>query len=196
MDIIFPRVAGLDLHKKTIVATVRCMTCGGTFQTETRTFGTMTRDILALSDWLAEHGVTHVAMESTGVLWKPVWNILDGRFELLLVNPRELKQVPGRKSDIKDSQWIAQLLQHGLLRKSFVPNRPQRELRDLTRHRASFRRSRRGWQTASIRYWRTPISNWARLPATSSVFPGGRCSTPWWREKATPRSLHAWRGAA
>ena len=80
--------------------------------------------------------MTHVAMEATGVLWKPVWNILDGRFELLLVNPRELKQVPGRKSDIKDAQWIAQLLQHGLLRSSFVPSRPQRELRDLTRHRA------------------------------------------------------------
>ncbi len=136
MDIIYQRVAGLDLHKETIVAAVRCLGPAGKLETDLRVFGTMTRDILGLSDWLAAHGVTHVAMEATGVLWKPVWNILDGRFQLLLVNPRELKQVPGRKSDVKDAQWIAQLLQHGLLRSSFVPGRPQRELRDLTRHRA------------------------------------------------------------
>ncbi len=136
MDIIYQRVAGLDLHKETIVAAVRCLGPAGKLETDLRTFGTMTRDLLELSDWLAAHGVTHVAMEATGVLWKPVWNILDGHFELLLVNPRELKQVPGRKSDVKDAQWIAQLLQHGLLRSSFVPGRPQRELRDLTRHRA------------------------------------------------------------
>jgi transposase len=96
----------------------------------------MTRDILELSDWLASLGVTHVAMESTGVLWKPIWNILEGRFTLLLVNPRDVKQVPGRKSDVRDCQWLAQLLHCGLLRSSFVPPRPLRELRDLTRHRA------------------------------------------------------------
>lgn len=142
MDIIFRRVAGLDVHKKTIVVCVRCVNQQGKLEEETRTFGTMTRDLLQMSDWLTEHGVTHVAMEATGVLWKPVWNILDGRFELLLVNPRELKQVPGRKSDVKDSQWIARLLQHGLLRSSFVPPRPQRELRDLTRHRAQLQGER------------------------------------------------------
>jgi transposase len=142
MDIIYPRVAGLDLHKVTIVAEVRCLNRQGKLERDLRTFGTMTRDLLQLSDWLTEHGVTHVAMEATGVLWKPVWNILDGRFELLLVNPRELKQVPGRKSDVKDCQWIAQLLQHGLLRSSFVPGRPLRELRDLTRHRAQLQAER------------------------------------------------------
>lgn len=142
MDIIYERVAGLDLHEKTTVATIRCVNAGGRLETGLRVFGTMTRDLLELADWLAEHGVTHVAMEATGVLWKPVWNILDGRFELLLVNPRELKQVPGRKSDVKDSQWIAQLMQHGLLRNSFVPSRPQRELRDLTRHRAQLQGER------------------------------------------------------
>ncbi len=136
MEIIYQCVAGLDLHKETIVAAVRRISAAGKLDADLRTFGTMTRDLLELSDWLAAHGVTHVAMEATGVLWKPVWNILDGSFELLLVNPRELKQVPGRKTDIKDAQWIAQLLQHGLLRSSFVPGRPQRELRDLTRHRA------------------------------------------------------------
>jgi len=135
MDTIFTNVAGLDVHQKTVVACVRRSQPQGGFVEEVRTFGTMTNDLLDLSDWLEKVGITHVAMESTGVLWKPIWNILDGRFELLLVNPRELKQVPGRKSDVNDAQWIAHLLQCGLLRSSFVPSRPQRELRDLTRQR-------------------------------------------------------------
>lgn len=136
MDTIYSRVAGLDVHQKTIVACVRCLQPQGGMQEQVRTFGTMTRDLLQLSDWLTGNGVTHVAMESTGVLWKPVWNILEGHFQLLLVNPRELKQVPGRKSDVNDAQWIAHLLQCGLLRSSFVPPAPLRDLRDLTRYRA------------------------------------------------------------
>jgi transposase len=136
MDIIYQNVAGLDVHQKTIVACVRRVQPKGDIVEEVRTFGTMTRDLLQMSDWLAKQGVTCVAMESTGVLWKPVWNILEGRFELLLVNPRTLKRVPGRKSDVRDCQWIAQLLHCGLLRSSFVPPRLQRELRDLTRQRA------------------------------------------------------------
>jgi transposase len=141
MDTIFRNVAGLDVHQKTIVACVRKTQPQGTIVEEVRTFGTMTGDLLQMSDWLAKEGVTHVAMESTGVLWKPVWNVLDGgQFELLLVNPRELKQVPGRKTDVSDSQWIAHLLQCGLLRSSFVPSRPQRELRDLTRQRTQLTR--------------------------------------------------------
>lgn len=142
METIYESVAGLDLHKKTVFAHVRRLNRQGQLEEETRTFGTMTKHLLELSDWLAEWNVTHVAMEATGVYWKPVWNILEGRFELLLVNPRELKQVPGRKSDVKDSQWIAQLLHHGLLRSSYVPQRPQRELRDLTRHRAQLQGER------------------------------------------------------
>jgi len=136
VDIIYPCAAGLDLHEETTVAAVRKIGAAGKVEGDLRTFGTMTRDLLEMSDWLKANGVTHVAMESTGVLWKPVWNILEANFKLLLVNPRELKQVPGRKTDVKDAQWIAQLLQYGLLRSSFVPARPQRELRDLTRHRA------------------------------------------------------------
>jgi transposase len=101
MDIIYQRVAGLDLHQKSVVAAIRCINSEGKQETELRTFGTMTRNLLELSDWLAAHGVTHVAMEATGVLWKPVWNILEGHFELLLTNPRELKQVPGHKSDVR-----------------------------------------------------------------------------------------------
>jgi transposase len=126
----------LDVHKKTVVACRRIINEGGRLDQEVKTFGTMTGDLLALSEWLAEAGVTHVAMESTGVYWKPVWNILAGRFEVLLVNARHIKQVPGRKTDVKDCEWIGQLLQHGLLRSSFVPEQPIRELRDLTRHRA------------------------------------------------------------
>lgn len=141
MDLIFENVAGLDVHQKTIVACVRTIRPqGGHIAEEVLTFGTMTGDLLRLSDWLVKKGVTHVAMESTGVLWRPVWNILDGQFELLLVNPRELKRVPGRKSDVSDSQWIAQLLQCGLLRSSYVPSRPQRELRELTRQRTQLTR--------------------------------------------------------
>jgi transposase len=142
MDTIHQSVAGLDLHQKMVFVSVRWVNRQGKLEEETRTFGTMTKHLLELSDWLTERSVTHVAMEATGVYWKPVWNVLEGRFELLLVNPRELKQVPGRKSDVKDCQWIAQLLQHGLLRSSLVPPRPQRELRDLTRHRAQLQGER------------------------------------------------------
>jgi transposase len=137
MQTLFQRVAGLDIHKKTVVACVRITDNKGQVRESVRTFGSMTDGLLELHDWLAEEGVTHVAMESTGVYWKPVWNILDsGTFSLMLVNPKGLKQVPGRKSDVKDSQWIAQLLACGLLTSSFVPQREQRELRDLTRQRA------------------------------------------------------------
>lgn len=136
MDIIYQNVAGLDVHKKSITACIRRTNHRGKVAEEVRTFESMTGDLLALADWLQSRGVTHVAMESTGVLWKPVYNILEGLFELLLVNPREIKQVPGRKSDVSDAQWIAHLLACGLLKSSFVPPRELRELRDLTRHRA------------------------------------------------------------
>ncbi len=135
MQIVYECCAGLDVHKESIAACALWTDSHGRVQKEVKTFGTMTRDLLAVSDWLASKGVTHVAMESTGVFWKPVYNILEGAFEILLVNAKHIKQVPGRKTDVKDSEWIAQLLQHGLLRGSFIPERPQRELRDLTRHR-------------------------------------------------------------
>jgi transposase len=136
MDTLFARVAGLDVHLKGIRCAVRCRQSSGKLLATVRSFGTMTRDLRALADYLQSLGVTHVAMEATGVLWKPVWNVLDGRFTLLLVNPRHLKKVPGRKTDVTDAQWLAQLLECGLLRGSFVPPRPIREQRDLTRQRA------------------------------------------------------------
>jgi transposase len=135
MEPIYPCCAGLDVHKDTVVACLRRIDPAGKARKEVRTFGTMTRDLIALSDWMADEGVTHVAMESTGVYWKPIFNILEGRFHVLLVNAQHIKQVPGRKTDVKDCEWIAQLLQHGLLRGSFIPNRPLRDLGDLTRQR-------------------------------------------------------------
>jgi transposase len=135
MEVVYTRCAGLDVHKQTVVACRIIPGPAGELVKEIRTFSTVTRDLLALSDWLAEGGVTHVVMESTGVYWKPIWNLLEDAFTLLLVNAQHLKQVPGRKSDIKDAAWLADLLRHGLLKGSFVPERPQRELRELTRYR-------------------------------------------------------------
>jgi transposase len=137
MDVVHPCCCGLDVHKKTVVACV--LTPGATSHPimQVRTFGTMTDELLGLADWLAAHAVTHVAMEATGAYWKPLWNLLEDRFQLLLVNARHVKAVPGRKTDVKDAQWLAELLRHGLLRPSFVPDRAQRELRELTRYRTA-----------------------------------------------------------
>jgi transposase len=137
MDQIIERVCGLDVHKASIAACIRIPGPEGQRIEQIETFGTMTSDLLALKDWMSTHGVTHVAMESTGVYWKPVYYMLEDNFQLLLVNAAHMKNVPGRKTDIKDCAWIAQLLEHGLLRASFVPPPPIRELRDLTRYRKS-----------------------------------------------------------
>jgi transposase len=136
MEAIIPCCAGFDVHSKTVAVCIRRTSKLGEIHSEVRTFRTLTRDLLDLCDWLSREGVTHVAMESTGVFWKPIYNILEGQFEILLVNARHVKNVPGRKTDVKDCEWLAQLLQCGLLRGSFVPPRPQRDLRDLTRLRA------------------------------------------------------------
>jgi transposase len=141
MQVIYELCCGLDVHKRTITACV-LKWLGGAWQKEIRQFGTMTKDLLALSDWLVGEGCTHVAMESTGVYWKPVYNILEGQFELLVVNAQHLKAVPGRKTDVRDAEWIAELLAHGLLRGSFVPPPSVRELRELTRYRTSLVRDR------------------------------------------------------
>ena len=135
MRIIHRIVAGLDVHKKTVVATRMQVNEEERLVWETETFGTMTQDLLALLDWLAEWECTHVAMESTGDYWKPVFNVLEGTFEVYLVNAQHVKHVPGRKTDVTDSEWLAELMLHGLLRASFIPPKPQRALRDLTRYR-------------------------------------------------------------
>jgi transposase len=142
MDILYSHCCGLDVHKKTVVACLLTPGADGQPAKAIRTFSTMTADLLALADWLAAAGCTHVAMESTGVYWKPIYNLFEQRFELLLVNARHSKAAPGRKTDVRDSEWLADLLQHGLLRGSFVPDREQRELRELTRYRLALVRER------------------------------------------------------
>lgn len=137
MQVIYSRCAGLDVHSASVVACVVVTGADGTWNKETKTFGTMTQDLLELGDWLRGQQVTHAAMESTGSFWKPVYNLLEGQMELLVVNAQHIKAVPGRKTDVLDSEWIADLLRHGLLRGSFIPAKPQRELRELVRHRGN-----------------------------------------------------------
>jgi transposase len=142
MDVTVERCAGLDVHKATVTACIRTPGPGPERAQVIQTFGTTTPDLLALRDWLAAHQVTHVAMESTGVYWKPVYYVLEDAFTLLLVNAAHMANVPGRKTDVADCAWIAQLLECGLLRGSFVPPPPIRELRDLTRYRKALLQDR------------------------------------------------------
>src|SRR5205823_3187377 len=142
MDILYERCCGLDIHKRSVVACLIVPGPAGKPQKTIRTFGTMTADLLQLADWLTSEGVTQVAMEATGVYWQPIWNVLEGSFTLLLANARHIKAVPGRKTDVRDCEWIADLLRHGLLRPSLGPDRPQRELRELTRYRTALIRER------------------------------------------------------
>jgi transposase len=134
---VYKRCAGLDVHKKTVVACRVQIDEQGEWQQEVRTFGTMTCELLQLVDWLLAGEVTHVALESTGEYWKPVYNLLEGNAEVVLVNAQHVKHVPGRKTDVQDAEWLAELLVHGLLKASFIPAKPQRDLRDLTRYRVT-----------------------------------------------------------
>jgi transposase len=133
MQVLYSRCAGLDVHKDVVVARVRCVS--EPQHDEVRSFATTTSALLELNEWLVSHGVSHVAMEATGVYWKPVWHLLEEQFELVLANAQHIRNVPGRKTDVNDATWIADLLAHGLIRSSFVPPAPIQELRDLTRTR-------------------------------------------------------------
>lgn len=137
MRLMYPRCAAIDVHKKTAVACRRQTEANGTVKSEVKTFGTTTPELLQMMDWLAEWEVTTVAIESTAEYWKPVFNLLEGEFEVILVNAKHVKQVPGRKTDVKDAEWLAELLSYGLLKASYIPAKPQRDLRDLTRHRVT-----------------------------------------------------------
>ena len=162
MQVLSTHCAGLDVHKKTVV--VCCLTPGadGTPKRESRTFSTMTQDLLALSDWLASLGITHVAMEATGEFWKPVHTILEATFTVLVVNAHHIKTVPGRKTDVKDAEWLADLLRHGLLRPSFIPPLPQRDQRDLTRQRTNLVQDR-----ATVVNRLQKVLEWANLKLSS-----------------------------
>jgi transposase len=137
MEVLYPRCCGLDIHKKFVVACLLVVDGQGAVQKEVRTFRTLTHELLALGDWLRHAGCTHVVMESTSCYWRPVYNLLEGQFELVVANAYHIKAVPGRKTDVKDAEWIADLLRHGLLRASFIPSAAQRHLRDLTRYRTT-----------------------------------------------------------
>jgi transposase len=139
MQVLYSRCAGLDVHSRSVSVCVSVCDSGAKKRQLVRVFPTFTRDLLEMADWLKREGVTHVAMEATGVYWRPVWAVLEDQFEQMLVNPQHMKAVPGRKTDAKDCEWIADLLQHGLLKGSFVPPTPIQDLRDLTRYRAQLR---------------------------------------------------------
>jgi transposase len=141
MEVQYQRCAGLDVHKDTVVACVRVQD-GKKVKREVRTFGTMTSDLLEMSDWFTNEGVTHLGMEATGVYWRPVWHVLDGHFEMVLANAAHIKNVPRRKTDVKDAEWIADRLAHGLIRSSFVPDATGQQMRDLTRTRKQLMRER------------------------------------------------------
>jgi transposase len=142
MEVKVPRGCGLDIHKRTVVACVVVSTSAGDTETTTRTFGTTRTELEHLASWLADRQVTDVAMESTGVYWQPIYNVLEDRFRLLLANAHHVKAVVGRKTDVKDAAWLAQLLRHGLIQGSVVPDRARRELRELTRYRTTLIRDR------------------------------------------------------
>ncbi len=163
MEVVFERCCGLDVHKATVVVCLWMRDQFGKIHKEIKTFGTMTADLLVLHDWLRSKEVTHVAMESTGVFWKPIYNLLEDSFTVLLVNAAHIKRVPGRKTDVTDCEWIADLLAHGLLKGSFIPPKPIRELRDLTR--------------GSVRRWRhtrplltNRFNSWTPSPGLNALY--------------------------
>ena len=174
MEVLYPRCAGLDVHKKTVVACVRIQQ-GAAIEHEVRTFETTTSGLLDLSAWLSEKGCTLAAMEATGVYWKPVWHILaDGEFELLLANAAHVKNVPGRKTDVNDATWLSELAAHGLIRGSFVPDRPTQELRSLLAHpQAAGSRALPPYSAAAEDAGGRPTSSSTRSSPTSSASAAG-----------------------
>lgn len=164
MEVTYSHCAGLDVHKKLVVACCLWPTENGKLSKETRSFGTTTQELLSLSSWLSSLEITHIAMESTGEYWKPIYNILESSFEVMVVNAQHVKNVPGRKTDVKDAEWIAELTRHGLLRGSFIPPLPQRDLRDLTRQRTTLVRER-----ASVVNRLQKVLEWANIKLASVV---------------------------
>lgn len=158
MQVSHVRCAGIDIHKKTVVVCCLSLDANGKPQREIRTYNTTTRELLSLCDWMSNLEITQVAMESTGEYWKPVYNLLESSFEVMVVNSQHFKQVPGRKTDVKDAEWLAELLSYGLVKGSFIPPLPQRDLRDLTRQRTTLIRER-----ASVINRLQKVLEWANL---------------------------------
>ena len=208
MQVLFPHSAGLEVHKKTVVAAyISGSDEQGNLLFESRTFGTMTADLLEMSDWLQAAGISHIAMESTGEFWKPVYNILEGLFTLLVVNASHVKHVPGRKTDQKDAQWLCQLMTFGLLKASFIPPEGQRELREMTRARATMVKERTALvnrlqktlatKDSGERQHQAGQRRYGRSRGVSKGYVGGnRCGTVCWRQSLRDRSSrpnwHRW----
>jgi hypothetical protein len=193
VELLHPRCAGLDVAKDEVVACVRVPDGGGGRAQEVRTFPTFTSGLEALAGWLAGEGVTQVVMEATGQYWKPVWYVLEeAGFELLVVNARHVKILPGRKTDVADAAWLAELLEHGLLRGSFVPPPAIRQLRDLTRYRKRLIQAMPRRASASRRPWRMLASSSNRSPLMCWGPRVGRCSPRWSPGSATPRCWPSW----
>jgi transposase len=194
MDLVYARCGGIDVHQASLAVCVSIKEQGRSEKYKLRC-GTTTAEQLRLSDWLHEHGVTHVAMEATGVYWKPVWHVLEGQFELLLANPTQVKALRGRKTDLKDGERIADFLQHGLLQGSFVPPAAIQQLRDLTRNRTLLKqeqvrigkRIRKVLEDANIKL--------GSVMSDVMGFPAERCCEPSARGNGTQHSWPKWRGA-
>jgi len=170
---------GLDVHQASVVACLLVIRKGGRVQKQLRSFGTTTRELLALREWLAAQHCTHVAMESTGVYWKPIYAILEGgELEIVVANALQIKKVPGRKTDVKDAEWIADLLCHGLLRPSFVPPAPIRELRDLTRYRRKLVESRSAERNRLLKLLESANIKLASVATNVFGLSGNGCWTP------------------
>jgi transposase len=164
MKVTYDHCAGLDVHKKTVVVCCLSVDVSGKARRETRTYGTTTAELLSMSEWMATQAITHIAMESTGEYWKPVYNVLESSYEVMVVNSHHFKQVPGRKTDVKDAEWLADLLSYGLVRGSFIPPLPQRDLRDLTRQRTTLIQER-----ASVINRLQKVLEWANVKLASVV---------------------------
>src|SRR5262249_58875782 len=188
MEVLHARCAGLDVHQATVVACVRRATRKAV-RRETREFGTSTRELLALGDWLRTHEVTPVLMESTGVYWKPVWHVLAGQFELVLANAMAVRNVPGRKSDVSDAAWLADLLAHGLVRPSFVPDAQTQELRGLTRTRTQLVREHTRHAQRVHKVLEDANLKLATVLSARSAAQGARSSRRSWRVRRTPARL-------
>ena len=189
MELQLKRCCGLDVHQATVVACLLILLADGKVKKQIRSFGTTTRDLLALRDWLQAEGCGHVAMESTGVYWKPVYAILEGVFEVIVANAQRIRKVPGRKTDVKDAEWIADLLMHGLLKPSFVPPKPIRELRDLTRYRRKLVESRSSERNRLLKLLETANIKLASVASDVFGVSGMRMLQALIEGKATPAAM-------
>jgi len=202
MQVLHPRCAGLDVHKDSVVAAVRLVEPGGV-RSEVRRFDTTTPGLLALGAWLAECGCTHAVMEATGVYWKPVWHVLsDGDLTLVLANAAQVRNVPGRKTDVADAAWLAELLAHGLVRASFVPDAPTQAMRALLRTRKQLVREQSGHvqrlqktlEDANLKL-ASVLTDIMGLSGRASLWRSGQCPEPsrrWWSARPTPTGCSPW----